>query len=464
LERLAVFCVQMETTAATRVYKEPNRKLERSWAMYDWANSVFPLSITTAIFPIYFEGITRKASESAGLVRDGKFYINFLGYEFINTALYSYSLSFSFLLIAIIQPLLSGIADVKAMKKGFLQLFCYLGALSSALLYLFDPAHIWVGILFFITGMMGYAGSIVFYNAFLPEITTEDRYDKVSAKGYSYGYLGSVLLLIVSLALIILTEVPKDGGKPMLTFISQEMATRVSFVMVALWWAGFAQVTFRALPKEEKRARGGAIGRGFAELKKVWKEIRLQPELMRYLRAFFFVSMGLQTVMYVASLFGAKVLGLPTVNLIAAVLLINLIGIPGSLFFSWLSGKSGHNFTIRILIVVWVLVAVFAYFINSPVQFYMLGALVGTIMGGIQSLLRSTYAKILPDDTYNHASYFSFYDVAEKLAIVIGTFAYGFIEELTGSMRNSALALSVFFVLGLIFMSRIKNFRGIHAG
>jgi len=442
----------------------PNRKMERAWAMYDWANSVFPLSITTAIFPIYFESVTKKAAVANGMVRDGQYYTHFLGRDFVNTALYSYALSFAFLMVAIIQPLLSGIADIKAKKKAFMQFFCYLGASSCMVLYCFDPDRIWVGLLFFILGMIGYAGSIVFYNAFLPEITTEDRYDKVSARGYSYGYLGSVILLILNLALILLTETPANGGQPLISFISPAMATKIAFVSVGIWWAGFAQVTFFRLPKEVKRVRGGALNHGFEQLKKVWGEISQNTELLRFLRSFFFVSMGLQTVMYVASLFGAKELHLPATNLIGAVLLINLIGVPGALLFSAVSGKIGNILTLRILVVVWIFVCVFAYFIQTATEFYILGAVVGTIMGGIQSLFRSTYAKLIPDTTYNHASYFSFYDVAEKIAIVLGTFAYGFIEELTDSMRYSALALAAFFIFGLLFMTQIKNFKGVHAG
>jgi UMF1 family MFS transporter len=327
----------MEVTDTKK--SEPNRKLERAWSMYDWANSVFPLSITTAIFPVYYEGVTRKASIAAGMATETDFYIEFLGHRFLNTALYSYSLSFAFLLIAIVQPLLSGIADVKGRKKTFMQFFCYIGASSSAMLYYFDSNHIGAGILFFILAMIGFAGSIVFYNAFLPEITTEDRYDRVSARGFAMGYFGSVLLLIVNLSLIILTEKPADGGEPMITFISQEMATRMAFVMVGLWWAGFAQITFANLPKESKLKRGGAITHGFYELKKVFNEIKQKPEISKYLRSFFFVSMGLQTVMYVASLFGAKELNLPSIHLIGAVLVINLIGIPGSCFFHGYQAK-----------------------------------------------------------------------------------------------------------------------------
>ncbi len=452
----------MEVIDTTKT--EPNRKLERAWSMYDWANSVFPLSITTAIFPVYYEGVTRKASIATGMATEADYYIEFLGHKFLNTALYSYSLSFAFLLIAIVQPLLSGIADVKGRKKTFMQFFCYIGASSSAMLYYFDSNHIGAGILFFILAMIGFAGSIVFYNAFLPEITTEDRYDRVSARGFAMGYFGSVLLLIVNLALIILTEKPADGSEPTITFISQEMATRTAFVMVGLWWAGFAQITFINLPKESKLKRGGAITHGFYELKKVFNEIKQRAEISKYLRSFFFVSMGLQTVMYVASLFGAKELNLPSIHLIGAVLVINLIGIPGSLFFSWISGKIGNMLTLRLLVVIWIFVCMIAYYINTAAQFYMLGALVGSVMGGIQSLFRSTYAKLIPDDTLDHASYFSFYDVTEKLAIVFGTFAFGYIEEVTESMRSSAAALGLFFAIGLLFMIRIKNFKGIHAG
>jgi UMF1 family MFS transporter len=466
----------------------PDKKLEMAWSFYDWANSVFSLVITTAIFPIYYEAVTEQISISQGKV-DGvigaentNYYVSFLGLDFINTTLYSFALSLAFLVVGFISPMLSGIADVSGHKKRMMQFFCYMGSLSCALLYFFDTGTLYLGVILLITGLIGYAGSIVFYNSFLPEITTEDRYDKVSAKGFSMGYIGSVLLLIICLVVVLFPGLlfPVDARAQQLLDLNVvsnmkdameqakdhyvKLSTKISFVLVGLWWAGFAQITFSRLPKEKKQIRSGEniFTGGFRQLGKVWDELTHLPELKRYLLGFFLCSMGLQTVMYMASLFGSKVLKMPKESLIITVLLIQLIAIAGAYLFSRISRRYGNIVSLIVAIIIWIGICFIAYFIRTENQFYALACLVGMVMGGLQSMFRSTYAKLIPDNTPNHASYFSFYDVSEKFAIVIGTFAYGIIEQLTGSMRLSALLLSAFFISGLLFISRIKNFKVHH--
>jgi UMF1 family MFS transporter len=462
-----------------------DKKTINAWVMYDWANSVFSLTIATAIFPPYFEAISKKAAIAAGSSPDGPYYLDVLGFKIGNTALYSYALSLGFLLVTFLSPLLSGIADARGNKKTFLKLFCYTGSTACALMFFFTPATLYLGVFLFIISLIGFGGSIVYYNAFLPEITTEEHFDRISARGFSMGYIGSVILLIINLVMImfpgllfplesksqeLLAQNPDlgaEGAMSAATGYYEGIASRLSFVSVGLWWAGFAQIPFRYLPdgRKTKEKMKRPFAKGFEELKKVWNEIRhtnSTNHIKRYLWGFFFTSMGLQTVMYVATIFGSQELKLKTPDLIITVLIIQLIAILGAWLFSRISAMIGNIYTLLIMIVIWIIICGIAFRITTANQFYGLAILVGFVMGGIQSMFRSTYAKIIPDETANHASYFSFYDVCEKLAIVIGTFSYGLLLQLTGNMRASILALALYFVIGLFFIARIKNFKTLH--
>jgi len=459
-----------------------NKKITRAWAMYDWANSVFSLTITTAIFPPYFEAMSKKTAIAQQGVTAEPYYLNFLGTKIVTTALYSYALSFSFLLVALITPVLSGIADVKQNKKFFMKLFCYTGSVSCMLMFFFTDEFVYGGLFLFMLALFGFAGSIVYYNAFLPEIATENNFDKLSARGFSLGYIGSVILLLINLATIMLpdwffpvtqmaatlTENGQSNAEAMLNAKSyfENLAIRLSFVSVGVWWMGFAQITFKHLPENTKTVNynGNIFNKGFNELKKVWNEINLPDNslIKKYLAGFFFTSMGLQTVMYVASLFGSQELKLPAADLIILIIIIQLVAVLGAWLFSKVSSMHGNILTIIILIFVWMVICFIAYMVQNKLQFYGLGLLVGLVMGGSQSLLRSTYAKIIPDKSKSHASYFSFYDAAEKFAIVFGTFTFGFLINYTGNMRTSVIAIAVFFMIGMFFIARIKNFKEKH--
>jgi UMF1 family MFS transporter len=421
-------------------------KVIKAWAWYDWANSVYSLSITTAIFPIYYNSITSS---------NGSDQVVLLGRTFTNTALYSYALSFSFLMVAFLSPLLSGIADYKGNKKFFMKFFCALGSLSCASLYFFkDSGDLLIGISAFIMASVGWAGSIVFYNAFLPEIASEDMQDKVSAKGFSLGYIGSSLLLIFNLMMIMQPHwfgIENAGS-----------ASRISFLMTGCWWFLFALYTFHYLPEKTstKNTDDHLLLKGFHELKKVLTELNHLQSLKRFLFAFFFYNMGVQTVMYVASLFGAKELKLKDDELIITVLIIQFVAIGGAYLFAYLSSKAGNIKALIAAVMVWIGICWAAYYVTSSNEFYALAFTVGMVMGGIQSLSRSTYSKMLPE-TKDHASYFSFYDVCDKVGLVLGTVAYGYIEEITGSMRNSILILMTFFGVGLFLLLSIRNFKPI---
>ena len=430
------------------VFQKNNRKIINAWCIYDWSNSVYSLVITSAVFPIYFQNITSLKDSNGIILKDT---VSFFGFEIINSVLYSYSLSFSFLLIALISPVLSSIADFSGNKKLFMRIFCYLGAVSCSALFFFTENTLEFSVIMFILASIGFSGSIVFYNAYLPEIATEDKFDRISARGFALGYTGSVILLIFNLSMILF---PGFYG-----IDSAGAATRISFLTVGLWWFGFSAYTFHYLPADiyNKKPEGNYFLNGFKELGIVLKELKKQNLLKTFLLAFFFYNMGVQTVLYLATIFGDKELGLTSELLIATILVLQIVAVAGSYLFSYLSGKIGNIYSLMISICFWIVVSVLAYFIKTAEEFIFVAGLVGLTMGGIQALSRSTYAKFIPGDTTDHASYFSFYDVSEKISIVIGTFFYGLINQITGNMRISSLVLSVFFITGLIFLSRIPS-------
>lgn len=411
--------------------------------MYDWANSVYSLTISTAVFPSYFFGVTGGKDQT----------VDFFGFTLKNTVLYSYTLSIAFLIVALLNPVLSSIADTKGNKLSFMKAFCYMGSLSCIGLYFFDATNLEFGIFAFSFAAIGFAGSIVFYNAFLPEIATEDQYDKISAKGFSLGYVGSVLLLIVNLLMITFHDA---------LGLQESMAARISFLSVGIWWMGFAQITFNRLPNNvfhKKEVKENVLSKSLQSLKKVWQESKRLPLLRRFLVAFFLYNMGVQTVMYMATIFGEEVVNMEMGELIILVLILQLVAILGAYVFAKISAKKGNVYSLCITLLIWIGVCIAAYFIGEGMktEFYILGAFVGIVMGGVQSLSRSTYSKLMPIDTTDHASYFSFYEVLEKSSTATGTFVYGVILMLTGTQNNATFALAMFFVFGFILLRKIPS-------
>ncbi len=419
------------------------KKIVNAWAMYDWANSAYNLVITSTIFPAYFEAVAVDNKEIS------KTTVTFLGRQFENTALYNYSLAFAMLIVAVMSPLLSSIADYKGNKKKFLSFFMTMGSLSCASMYFFDKDTLGLGIAAIIIACIGFWGSQVFYNSFLPEIAAPEDRDRISAKGFAYGYVGSVLLQLICFVFVLMHD----------TFgITEGKGSQISFFLVAVWWWSFGQYALRRLPKpvpagSDNNVQKGVLYKGYRELQKVWNQLKHIPSLKRFLLAFFFYNMGVQTVMLVAALYGKSELEIPTTNLIIAILIIQLIAIPGAIVISRLSEKIGNIKTLMTVVVLWIVICYAGYNIpkGNVYLFYALGASVGFVMGGIQSLSRSTYAKLMPE-TRDTTSFFSFYDVTEKIAAVIGIFSFGYITELTGSQRNSVLALAIFFVIGLLLL------------
>ena len=423
------------------------KKVINGWAMYDWANSVYNLVITSTIFPAYYEAVTGDGNDNTIIDK-----IKVGNYEFSNTALYNYILGIAFVIVAILSPILSSVADYRGNKKQFLRFFCTMGSISCASLYFFDKDHINGGLISVIIACIGFWSSLVFYNSYLPEIAAPEDRDRISAKGFMMGYIGSVLLQLICFVFVL---------KPELFGITVGKASQISFLLVGIWWMGFGWLAIGRLP--DGRGVKGAhtknlFTQGYKELHKVWLELKTQPTLKRFLTAFFFYNMGVQTVMLAATLYGKSELNIPTTNLILAILIIQVVAIPGANLMAKMASKFGNFNTLKIAVIIWIGGCVMGYYLprNSVVPFYTLAVIVGFVMGGIQSVSRSTYSKLMPV-THDTTSYFSFYDVTEKIAIVIGMFSFGYINEITGSQRNSVLALTIFFILGFILLYRTSK-------
>ena len=441
-----------------------NKKTIRAWAFYDWANSVFPLVITSAIFPNFYLAVTSLKDEAGNILNSN---VSFFGYEIRNTVIYTFVYSFALALVVIITPILSGVADYYGNKKRFLQFFCYLGSISCMGLFFFDKNHLELSFIPFITATVGFWGSLVYYNSYLPEIAEEKDQDKLSARGFALGYFGSSLLLILCLVGIIAFKYEEIKDVQGLVIATKGFfKVKYSFILVGLWWIGFAQYTFQNLPnsisKHDGTVQKNMLSKGFSELKKVFHEIQPQKNLKQFLSSYFFYNMGVQTIMAVAVLFAHEEITWENPkaeqnSLITSILLIQFLGIAGSYLFSFISKKINNIVGLLIAILFWVFICVGTYlFVRLPFHFYIVAACVGLVMGGVQALSRSTYSKYLPE-TNDHTSYFSFYDVIEKLGMILGTIMFGVISQITGNMRTSILSLIVFFIIGLVLMLPLRK-------
>jgi len=433
------------------ILKKGSKKLLNAWAFYDWANSVYTLTIASTIFPIFY----------SALFLDNVRNIHFFGFEVKNTALISFVTAFTFFVITILSPILSGIADYIGNKKLFLKFFCYVGSIGCIGMYWFSLEHIYMSMFFYFCGLLGYWGSLVFYNSYLPDIAYSEQQDAISAKGFSIGYIGSVILLLFNLAMVMK---PNWFGIQGTEQEAAMFAMRVSFITVGIWWIFFAQYTFYHLPKgnsQEKKVIKDVLLNGFKELNSVWLQLKEDLKLKRFLNAFFVYSMAVQTIMLMAVYFGEEEISWAdnsekTMGLIISILVIQLVAILGANITANASTKYGNIKTLIGVNVIWMFICVFAYFVKTPIEFYFTAAIVGFVMGGVQALSRSTYSKFLPktDDT---TSYFSFYDVTEKVGIIIGMLIYGAVDQITGTMRNAILFLFVFFLLGIILLFRVPK-------
>ncbi len=428
-----------------KIIKKNDKRLIRSWSFYDWANSAYNLVITSTIFPVYYTTITSNPETGDT--------VSFFGFEFVNTALSNFALSVAYLLMALSLPFISAYSDAAGRRRFFMKLFTYVGAIACMGLFFFKLDTLELGIIFFALAAMGYIGGVAFNNSYLPVIATPDQQDRVSAQGFSYGYIGCVTLQLICFVFIFKPE--------WFGITDPSLPARISFFLVGLWWLSFAHIPFRFLPRNKPTIENKKLPffiKARKEFMAVLSEIRKIPAIKKFLPAYFFYAMGVQTIMIVAAAFGEKVLNLGATKLIASILLIQLVAIAGAFIMSSLAKKFGNIKVLLFVVSIWIFICIAAYYLSNEYQFYGMALLVGLMMGGIQSLSRSTYSKLIPTDVEDTTAFFSFYDVSEKLAIVIGLFTFGIIEQLTHNIRYSALCLSVFFVIGLILLFRVLKF------
>ena len=434
-----------------RIYSKGDKKILKAWAFYDWANSVYPLVIGTAVFPIFYGELFVESD-----------YIDFLGINYKNTALIQHITSLVFLLLALLIPILSGIADFIGNKKNFMKFFCYLGSASCIGLYFFDLENIYLGLSFYFLALFSFWASLVFYNSYLPDIAFPKQQDRISALGFSYGYVGSVLLLVFNLIMIMFPEffgLSNSNGEGSI------QAMRISFLLVGLWWAGFSQYTFLYLPQnlndvnKKDVLKNSVIFSGFLELKEVWKILIKDISVKKFLIAFFTFSCALQTIILIATYFGEQEIlwgeNEKFLGLILSMLIIQLIAIFGAWLTARVSEKIGNIRTLIILNLIWFILCLVAYFVKYPIEFYIIAGFVGMVMGGTQALSRSTYSKLIPD-TENTCSYFSFYQMSMIVSVVLGTFMSGVVDQLTGSIRNSIMIFAIVSILGALLLRGIK--------
>jgi len=422
-----------------------NKKLINAWTIYDWANSVYSLVISSAIFPIYYSTYIFSDIQS----------IIIFNYDINKDSLISILSGLCFILIAFISPILSGIADFIGNKKVFMKFFVYMGSISCMGLYWFELETIELSLALYFLALLGFWGSLVYYNSYLTDITYPNQTNIVSAKGFTMGYIGSVILLLVNLIMIYFYE---SFG-----FSSDKEAMKASFVLVGLWWLSFSQYSFFYLPKGNKieHIPRNIIWNGYKELLGVYKIIRTSKRFTRFLLAFFIFSFSLQTVLYIASYFGVSEInwGSPseqTSGLIISILLIQIVAIGGAYGFTKFAQKFGNIKVLTISIFLWGFLCLYAYFINEPIQFYIIAGLVGLLMGGTQTIARATFSLFIPE-TKDTTSFFSFYDVTEKIGIFFGLIFYAFAAQITGSVRFSVIIFMFFFLLGALLLLRVPK-------
>ena len=433
-----------------KFYKKGDKKLLNAWAFYDWANSVYPLVISTAIFPIYFKSITNGEN------------VDFLFLKSIeNDAFIGYVSSFTFIVLALISPILSGIADHTGYKKLFMRLFCYIGSISCLFLYFFDLDNFDFGMICYFFAVVGFWGSLVFYNSYLPDIANENQQDITSAKGYSMGYLGSIILLIICL---FLTQFPS-----FFLIANKTEAVKLSFVLVGIWWFVFSHYTFHYLPGKEyyNTKKTSLFSRktlfsGIRQLMDVLKQLKANYNLKVFLFSFFIFTIPTQTIILLASYFGADMNEINwssqesmQTGLIIAIIVIQILAALGAFLAAKLSIYFGNVKTLILINIIWCLICLFGYYVTEPIEFYIAAAFIGVGMGAIQSLSRSTFSKLI--DVKNSTSYFSFYDVSQKISIVLGTALYATMDVFTGSIRLAILLFALFFIPSIYFLSRMSS-------
>jgi MFS transporter, UMF1 family len=424
-----------------------NRREIWSWAFYDFANSAYSTTVAAVIFNTYF--VTAVAADGATV----------LGYQIPGASLWAYAVSLSMLLAAVAAPVLGSVADFTAAKKRFLFFFSYVGAVATTLLYFVAPGDVWLGVLLFVLSNWAFEASFSFYSAFLPEITTQERMARVSGFGWALGYIGGVLCLILNMFMI---QRPDWFGLAE----TDAIPVRASMVVVGLWWGLFAIPTF--LWVRERTVSTGrhrpldAVRAGLRRLVQTFRKAGRYRELVKYLVAFLIYNDGIQTVIVMAAVFGATELGMTQDQLIPAFIMVQLVAFFGALFFGYLGDRLPTKTAINISLVVWVGALVYVLFVDQVWEFWMLGAVVGLVMGGSQSASRALFAQFTP--VANSAEFFGFFSVSGKFASIFGPILFGVTTQLTGSVRFAVVSIILFFAVGMAILYFVDERKGIREG
>ncbi|HSH78468.1 MAG TPA: MFS transporter [Herpetosiphonaceae bacterium] len=411
------------------------------WMMYDWANSAFSTTVGAALLAPYITALAQSAVGENGTVLS-------LGPLGVVTAksFFPYCISISVFLQVFLLPILGAIADYTNLKKRLMAAFCYVGALMTCLLFFITTNLYLLGGLLFIIANLSFGAAIVFYNAFLNDITTEDQRDKVSSRGFAMGYLGGGLLLLANLALVLMAE--RIG-------ISRGLAVRLSLLSAGLWWAGFALLTFRRLRTREAANAlphgTSALTIGFRELGATFRELRRLPHTFRYLVGYLFFNDGIQTVIGLASVFLAQELGVSDSFLITLILMVQFVAFAGALLFGRIAAAINTKNAILLSLAIWSGVVIYAYgFLQTQNQAYGMGVALGLVLGGSQALSRSLFSRMIPAG--REASFFGLYEVSERGTSWIGPLIFGLVVSQTNSYRQAILSLIVLFLAGMAIL------------
>ncbi|RDY72100.1 MFS transporter [Halobacillus sp. SY10] len=412
------------------------KKPVRSWMLYDFANSAFATTIMAAVLPVFYYDVAAKGIQ-----------------ESLAASYWGYSQSIAVLIVAILAPILGAISDYSAAKKRFLMFFAYMGMIASVLLaFVGEGDYVFASILL-IVGTIGFSGANVFYDAFLPEVAKEEDIDRVSAAGFTLGYVGGGVLLAVNLLMIMKYE---WFGLP-----STLMGTKLAFVSVGIWWFVFSIPLIKNVVEEKKRQQKrerSYVAIGFQRLGRTWKELRQFKQLLIFLLAFWLYNDGISTIIKMATIYGRDI-GIDSTSLITALLITQFVGIPCTFFFGWLAGKITPKRALMISLSIYLVIVALGYFMTSALHFYILAVCVGFVQGGAQALSRSIFGRMVPGD--RHAEFFGFYGISSKFAAIFGPFAFALVGQLTGSSRFGILSLLFFFIVGMILLYVLDVDKGV---
>jgi len=427
---------------AVAITDKAYRRVIRAWTMYDWANSAFATTIMAVVLPTFFStvaGATLSPDPDRARV--------------LATSYWGYANSIGMLLVGFAAPILGALADHSGAKKRMLGIFAAVGILATALLVFVSTGDWLMAIAFYLLGHIGFSGSTIFYDSLLPHVARRGDIDQVSTRGYAMGYLGGGLLLAINLAWIL---------SPQTFFLRDaEMASRLSFLSVAVWWALFSIPLFRRVPEPPAVREAGertSLRGTFDRLRHTFHDIRRYRELAKFLVAYWLYNDGIGTIITMAAIYGAE-LGIPQEHLIGAILMVQFVGVPFAILFGRWSKKLGTKRAILAALVVYALISVLGYFVTQALHFWILAFAVGTVQGGSQALSRSLYGAMTPKA--KSAEFFGFYDVSSKFAGIIGPALFGFVGQATGSTRYAILALIPLFVIGGILLLFVREREGI---